>query len=153
MLYLREATEADMALVLAWRNNPDVWRGTYSQRESITWREHQKWWGSREDHISFMVVLVVNNISRDVGILNISPLTYWSPEIGIIIGEVSLWGLGVGTKAFKLGCDWLKEKGYQWTSTTVLDSNVAMIKVLKKLGFKRTCEARKDESRYAKELK
>jgi len=152
MLFLREATDADMTLVLSWRNNPLIWGETYTQRAPISWRAHKTWWKSRQDHKSFMVVLVEDDYARDVGVIHISPLQYWSPEIGIIIGEVSLWGQGVGTEAFRLALEWLKDQGYKWTSTTVLDTNRRMIKVLYKLNFKKTCKARKGESRYALEL-
>ena len=147
-MHLRNATKDDMVLVLSWRNNPLIWEGTYTQRAPISWEEHRAWWESRQDHHALIIVYE----GRDVGILNISPLQYWSPEIGIIIGEVSLWNKGIGTEAFALGCEWLRVRGYKWTSTTVLDSNKSMIRVLKKLDFKRTCQARKGESRYAKEL-
>jgi len=152
MMYLREATEADRVLVLSWRNNPLIWAGTYTQRTPLSWQDHKIWWSSRKDHIMLMVVLIEEDIAREIGVLNISPLSYWSPEIGIIIGEVSLWNKGYGTEAFRLGCRWLKEKGYRYTSTTVLDTNRSAIRMLEKLGFHRTCEAREGESRYAKEL-
>ncbi len=152
MLFLREAIDADMALVLSWRNNPLVWEGTYTQKKPISLEEHEKWWQSRLDHISFMVHSYGIEECKDVGVVHISPLQYWSPEIGLIIGEVSLWNQGIGTQAFKLACDWLRDKGYKWTSTTVPDTNLSMIKVLYKLNFKKTCQARKGESRYALEL-
>ncbi|RPI53032.1 MAG: N-acetyltransferase [Deltaproteobacteria bacterium] len=152
MLYLREANKGDMPLVLAWRNNPLIWQGTYTQRTPISWEEHKAWWESRQDHVSFMVVLVENNFSRDIGVIHISPLTYWSPEIGIIIGEVSLWNKGFGNEAFRQACVYLRDKGYKWTSTTVLNSNEPMKRILDKLGFNVTCEARKGEWRYALNL-
>lgn len=153
MLFLRDANEGDIALVLSWRNNPLVWEGTYTQRAVISWQEHLNWWGARKDNKSYMIVLLEGSLEREIGIIHISPLSYWSPEIGIIIGEVSLWNKGYGTKTFKMALDLLKVSGYKYTSTTVLDSNTAMIRVLEKLGFKRTCEARDGESRYSLELK
>ena len=152
-LLLRDASDSDLPLLLAWRNNPLVWEGTYTQKKCLHWEDHKAWWLSRnQDHRSFMVLFVNGTEIRPVGVLHISPLDYWSPEIGIIIGEVSLWDSGVGTEAFRLGCEWLKEQGYKWTSTTVLKSNKGAIRMLKKLGFKHTCEARKGELRYAKAL-
>lgn len=99
-----------------------------------------------------MITLVEDDYARDVGFLSISPLQYWSPEIGIIIGEVSLWGKNIGTEAFKLACQWLKDKGYKHTMTTVLNTNLRAIGMLKNNGFERTSDARKGESRYEKEL-
>ena len=136
-----------MTLLLAFRNNKLVWEGTYSQRKPILWQDHYIWWKSRQDHKMLCVVVVEDDFARVVGFLSISPLTYWSPEIGIIMGEK-----GYGTEAFGLGLKWLEERDYKYTSTTVLNTNKPMIHILKKLGFKRTCEARKGESRYAREL-
>lgn len=154
MLLLREMTKADLPLLLAWRNNPLIWSGTYTQRKPIEWNDHKAWWLSRnQDHYSFMVILFEDNCAREVGVLHISLLDYWSPEIGIIIGEVSLWNKGVGTEAFRLGCEWVKDKGYEWTSTTAPKVNKPMIKVLEKLGFEYIGEARsKWELKYRKKL-
>jgi len=153
MLLLRDATEYDLPLLLAWRNNPLIWEGTYTQRKPLCFEDHKIWWESRNvDHRSFMVLFVKGTSVRPVGVLHISPLDYWSPEIGIIIGEVSLWNKEVGTDAFRLGCEWLKEQGYKWTSTTILKTNKGAIRLLEKLNFKYTCEARKGELRYAKAL-
>ena len=147
-MLLREMNKGDLPLVLAWRNNPLIYKGTYSQTEPISWEEHEEWWDSRnKDHHSFMVML-----DRPIGVIHISLLDYWSPEIGIIMGEPKLWNKGYGTLTFELGCEWLKERGYKWTSTTVLGSNKAMERILQKLGFKHTCEGRDGERRYAKKL-
>jgi len=152
-LLLRDANDSDLPLLLAWRNNPLIWEGTYTQRDPLLWEDHVTWWKKKlSNHRSFMVLFVNETEIRPVGVLHISPLDYWSPEIGIIIGEVSLWDTGVGTEAFRLGCEWLKEQGYKWTSTTVLKSNKRAIRMLEKLNFKYTCEARKGELRYAKAL-
>lgn len=154
MLLLREMTKADLPLVLAWRNNPLIWQGTYTQRSPIVWEDHKEWWESRnQDHHSFMVILFENNYAREIGVLHISLLDYWSPEIGIIIGEVSLWDKGFGTEAFGLGYKWLKARGFKHTSTTVPKTNKRAIRMLEKLGFKYTCNARSEwELRYEKEL-
>ena len=151
MIYLRKANKSDLPLILAWRNNPLIWMGTYTQRSPISWETHEAWWDSRKDHISFMAVLLQNDSARDIGVIHISPLTYWSPEIGIIL-DVAEWSKGYGTEVFRLGCEWLKSKGYKWTSTTVLDTNTPMIRVLEKLGFEEFSDARKGELWYRREL-
>ena len=153
MIYLRTATDADMAIVLAWRNNPDVYNLTYSQRKPLSWSIHKVWWQSREDWVKLMVCLIDEDlVERPVGILNISPLCYWSPEIGITIGETSLWGNGVGAEAFALGCVWLRDKGYGYTSTTVLRDNDRMRGILEKLSFEMDGYGRDNEIRYSKKL-
>ena len=99
-----------------------------------------------------MVLLFEDDIIRPVGVLHISLLDYWSPEIGIIIGEVSLWNKGIGTEAFRLGIEWLKCRGYKYTSTTVPKTNHAMVRVLEKLGFHEDGTAREGERRFARRI-
>lgn len=143
---LREATDNDLELILAWRNLPLIYEGFYQQVELLTWEEHYKWWHSRHNWKQF--VIQVNNgiTTRDVGCVTLSQLDHWEPEIGYFLSEVTLWGMGITTKAVSLALDWLKENGYQYVSTTILDRNIASQQIVKKLNFQKTSPARKGES-------
>ena len=83
-----------------------------------------------------------------VGIVNIGQLDNWNPELNYYIGEVSLWGQGVGEKAVSLALDWLKKHGYCQVHTTVKDGNERSISVLKALGFTEQGQARVGETRW-----
>jgi len=153
MIFLRESNKGDLPLIMAWRNSPFIFSGFYSQDSPLSWNEHFSFWKDRnKDTRQFMVVLLENDIMRDVGVVRIQQLDYWSPEIGFMIGEPELWGKGIGKKAVSLGLDWMKEKGYKYTHTTVLESNTRSIKLLEGLGFKYFGKARKGEIWMIKSL-
>ena len=145
MIFLQEATETDLPLMMAWRSNPLIYEGFYTQTKSLTWEEHIKWWESRYNWKSFIVCLLLNNRIRKIGVVTLGQLDHWNPEIGFYIGEVSLWGQGYGKEAVALGVEWLKEHGYTATHTTVKKDNKGSLKLLQSLGFEITNEAREGE--------
>ena len=149
MIHLRIAHEGDLPLIMAWRNQEKVYQGFYTQKEPLRWEEHKNWWASRnKDWREFIIVLIENTEMRDVGVVTIGQLDHWSPEIGYFIGEVSLWGSGLGKQAVFLGLEWLKQQGKEYARTTILDNNTRSIKLAKSLGFKRLGKARVGESWY-----
>lgn len=149
MLYLREATNPDLELIMAWRSNPLVYEGFYQQVEPLKWEEHITWWESRnKDWREFIIVFN----DRDVGVVTIGQLDHWNPEIGYFIGEVSLWGQGVGKEAVQSAMDWLKDKGYEYCHTTVLKSNSRSLNLLKGFGFQVLGDAREKELWLTKRL-
>lgn len=142
MIYLRKAQETDLPLILAWRSSPFVYQGFYLQKEPLMWCEHIAWFGSRNrDWRTF----IIEYQDRGIGIVAIGQLDHWSPEIGYYIGEVSLWGQGLGKQAVRAGLSWLKEYGKEYCHATVLKDNNRSLGLLKSLGFKKVAEARRGE--------
>ncbi len=153
MILLRKTTEADKALIMAWRSNTLVYAGFYSQKSPLKWEENKNWWASRnKDWREFIIVLVEGTEMRDVGVVTIGQLDHWSPEIGYFVGEVSLWGKGVGKEAVKLVLGWLKGQGKEYCHTTVLKDNKRSLNLLKRLGFKVLGNAREGEVWLQKKL-
>lgn len=151
---LRLAEENDLPLMMAWRSNPQVFKGFYSQKCPLVWEEHVKWFRSRNSDWRTFFVLYED---RPIGCVTLGQLDHWSPEIGYYIGEVSLWGKCVGTEAVRKGVDWVKE--YSLTHhhvcgihTTILDDNIASQKIMEKLGFKKGMPARKGETYWVRQL-
>ena len=150
-ILLREARDSDMELIMAWRSNPLIYQGLYRQSVTkipLTWQEHWDWWNSRYNWRIFIIQVNDSNWTRDVGYINIGQLDHWEPELGITIGEVSLWGKGVGKQALSLALDWLKEKGYKYVHTSIIKGNDNSIKLFEGLGFRRIGEAREGEWEY-----
>jgi len=153
MIFIRDATLADRVLVMAWRSNPLVYAGFYQQKTPLKWEEHKNWWAGRnQDWREFIIVLVEGTEMRDVGVVTISQLDHWSPEVGYFIGEVSLWGKGIGREAVSLALDWIKRYNKEYCHTTILDNNLRSIGLIKSLGFKKLGEAREGESWYQRKL-
>lgn len=146
---LREAVKSDAVLVLAWRNNPLIWQGSYTQSKEnrpLTWQEHWAWWQDKKNRKIFIInVINGGNTKRDVGYLSINKLDQDTPEFGISIGEVSLWGQGVAKEALRLGINWLKERGYRKMSASILKNNKRSLRLFASLGFKNAGELREDE--------
>lgn len=84
--------------------------------------------------------------------VTIGQMEHWSPEIGYYIGEVSLWGKGIGKEAVKLALDYLHQNGKEYCHTTILDNNERSIRLVKSLGFEYLGPAREGESWYQKKL-
>ena len=149
---LRELTDNDLELVLAWRSNPEVFSAFYQQghlgKGAPTWEGHYRWWHSRYNWKRWIIQVNDGETTRDVGQVTFAQLDNWNPEVGILIGEVTLWGKGVGKKALSLALDWLRNKGYEKVHTTILKGNERAIRLHESVGFKRTGEARKMEWAY-----
>jgi len=149
MIYLNEATKDDLELMMAWRSHPLVYEGFYTQTKPLKWDEHFDWFTTRNKDWRTFIILFE---SRKVGIVTIGQLDHWSPEIGYYIGEVTLWGQGVGKEAVSLALRWLKDRGYKYTHTTVLSKNKRSLELLKSLGFEILGNARKGELWLTKSL-
>lgn len=146
---LVEATTDDLPLMMAWRSNPLIYAGFYSQKAPLTWDEHINWFQSRnKDWRTFIIIYE----GRKVGVVNLGQLDHWSSELGIFVGEVSLWGKGIGKQAVQLGLNYLKGIGKEYCHTTILDNNKRSIRMFENLGFEFMAKAREGESYWVKTL-
>lgn len=146
---LREATDDDMELVMAWRSNTELSKFYYQQGpRPLTWGEHYRWWKSRYNWKMFIIQVNDNVMTRSVGMLTFSGLDGWSPDTGIYIGEIMSWGKGYARQALKLGLEWLKDAGYKKAHATILNNNVRSIRLFESLGFKNVGEARDNRESY-----
>lgn len=134
-----------MELVLAWRLNPLVEEGINTPYRAFSWQEHYTWWYSRHYWKCWIIQVTEDDFTRAVGWVALSQLDYWTPQIGFYVGEVSLWGQGVGRQAVLLGLEWLRQHGYIRVGTTVLKSNARSLNMLKGIGFTVLGEGRPDE--------
>jgi RimJ/RimL family protein N-acetyltransferase len=149
MTRLIKAEETDLELMMAWRSNPLIYQGFYTQTKPLIWEEHLNWFRSRnQDWRTF--IIIYND--RKVGVVTIGQLDHWSPEIGYYIGEVSLWGNGIGKEAIQLALEWIKDYGKNYAHTTVMESNSRSLGLLKSLGFEILGKARKGELWLTKSL-
>lgn len=146
---LRKARKHDLPLVMAWRSNPLIYQGFYTQHEPLRWEEHLNWWQSRNRDWRTFIIEYEN---RPIGVVTIGQLDHWSPEIGYFIGETSLWGKGIGRQAVQLGLDYIKDYGREYVHTTVLNKNVRSKVLLSNLGFTVLGDAREGEKWYQKKL-
>ena len=80
--------------------------------------------------------------------MNVSSLDGDAPEIGVLVGEVTLWQRGVGRQAVALVLRWLESAGYKKSRAFVVKDNPASIRLFESLGFSRAGEGVKGEWCY-----
>ena len=134
--------------MLAWRSNPAVYEGFYQQTKPLKWEEHIKWLASRnQDWRTFII-----ETDHKIGVVTIGQLDHWCPEIGYYIGEVSAWRNGYGSQAVSLALQWLRDNGYEYCHTTVLNKNRGSLRLLQNMGFTILGNAREREVWLQKKL-
>jgi RimJ/RimL family protein N-acetyltransferase len=144
---LKELTENDLELILAWRNNPKIFQYFSQQNDLISWNDHFNWFKTRKNRKDWIII----HHDRKIGLVNLSKLNEKRPEIGIYIGEMDLWGKGLATQAVKLAIDWLKNNGYNCVIAHTQKDNIASNKLWINTGFKEINNPNKnDELLYEK---
>ncbi len=138
----------DYELIMAWRSDPEIYQGFFTQSKPLTWEEHIAWLGSRRNWWE----LIIWYNGRRVGIVTVGQLDHWNPEIGYFVGEKSLWGKGIGKQAVSEVLEHLKGIGKTHCHTTVLKDNERSLRLLKSLGFTESMEAREGEVWLTREL-
>jgi RimJ/RimL family protein N-acetyltransferase len=87
----------DLELLLAWRSNPRVYDHFRGQDAPLEWEDHLVWFGSRpSDRHDYLI----KYNGRRVGSVFLSPDSF----VGVYVGEVSLWGEGIGGAAVEWLC-------------------------------------------------
>lgn len=160
---LRPVCEFDLPLLLAWAHIDKIWEFMPSSRkgEVLTWERHLEWWRNRRDRMDYIIEFE----SRPVGVLHlISHSNYphlephWQ-EIGLYIGEIGLWGKGVGTGAVNQAVDLMRKgnammqdrhqrKGADYLRAVIHPDNARSIALFTKAGFKKVGPGRSGQDRY-----
>lgn len=146
----RPATEADLELLLAWRNHPRLYENFYQQEGLIPWDDHVEWWESRSHRRDWVITVNSGNRWRDVGAVNLSDLETRIPEVGVWIGEIPLWGNGVGSEAVRFSVRWVDdhEREYDAVRARILDHNKKSQALFEDAEFDYVGDAREDELEY-----
>jgi RimJ/RimL family protein N-acetyltransferase len=132
---IRAASVHDLELIMAWRSNPEIYQYFYEQTQPLTWSEHLSFWQGRQQRVDWIISYFDGQSWRKVGTVNATNLDSKTPEVGILIGEVTLHGQGVGTKAIELVLEWLKKKRYKEVHARVLKKNRASQALFEKNHF------------------
>lgn len=88
----------DLELILAWRNDEEITKWMPTTKKKISWEEEVEWWREASSG-RIGLYLIVHEGQRRVGYVHYSPR---DGEVGVIIGEKTLWGKGVGKRAIGL---------------------------------------------------
>lgn len=143
---IRDITIDDYNFVLNWSKDHNFCMSNGWEKNSNE-EELYKWW----DHC-------VNNVSKDfirfgvefngklIGYADLANIKDNTAELGIAIGESSLWGKGLGYTAALWMIDYAStKKGMTILDAETYQKNFRSIKMLNKLGFKEVCRVGYEE--------
>jgi len=153
MVTLRDLEERDLPLLLAWRQDREVMRYLPSAPPSMSWEQQWSWWLNRTERIDRMVEVewwrvgaqvyeARRTATRPVGVVHFNLPT---GEIGILMGERSLWGQGLGKQALRMFLEELRASPRIWA--VVHPENAASLALFRALGFKDVGEGRNGQRR------
>jgi len=134
---------------VGWLNNPDVnrfleCRFAVHTPESV--REFVR--GHLLDPASlFCGIRSVAHSYRHVGNIKLSPIewNHGQAEVGIMIGDKTIWGKGIGTEAIRVMANIARsELGLHKLSAGLYGSNIASQTAFRRAGFKAICQQQDD---------
>ena len=131
MLSLRPTSEADLPLLLAWRYNRRVVQ--YFADGFETWEHHKQWFANLMPQVAESYMIILDE--RPVGETHI----VWRdaiPDIGLYIGDLSIWGHGIGKEAISLLLANLRARYRGRVTATVHPNNFHSRMLFKAVGFK-----------------
>lgn len=148
---LRELKAEDLPLLLAWAHIREIWEylPTSRKNENLTWVDHLLWFKSRINRVDW----VITYWNRPVGVIHIRGLDGEYPEIGLYIGETTLWGAGIGRLALSLAMEQAVTKlGIKKLDAVIHPENLRSVHLFKELGFERVGGARNGQGLYERSL-
>ncbi len=138
--YLRAFELADHQTTVKWHNDDEIWSTVVGPKYFVSSEVEKKWVEeliSSNDSIKLAVCLLDSH--ELIGMVTLTSLNWInrSADLGIIIGEKSLWGQGHATEAvFQMLKFGFQERGLHRVSCSILEKNSGSRKVALKCGFK-----------------
>lgn len=135
---LRPLQEADSAMLLAWRNSPEVSRFMYTEHR-IGEREHAAWL-ARALHREDARYWIITDDGRDVGLASVTEIdrTQRTCSWAIYLGDPAVRGRGLGAfTTYSVLCHVFDELGLRKCSCEVLATNPAALAMYERFGFVR----------------
>ena len=137
-ILLREAVRDDMVNRVRWFNDPEV-NKTLLLEEKLEAEKTLEWFEKARDDDSRQDFVVESEDGKPIGftgLVGINPV-HGTAECYCVIGEKEYWGKGIGTEAHLLLFDWgFRNLGLYKIWADIRADNIAIIKVIEKLGFK-----------------
>ena len=159
LVKLRPIMVYDLDLLLAWAQVPEVWKylPTSRKNEKLTWEDHYSWW---KDWVSAqggpypprrdwaILYSDMSTVARRVGVAH-AVFNYPNPpEIGLYIGEMGVWGKGIGKLALEEMIKILSNSGYRIYRAVIHPKNRRSISLFTSLGFRRMGKGRNGQDLY-----
>lgn len=136
-IQIEEMTQNDLELLLSWRSHPDAYKFFKRQNGPLVWRNHINFWNNRKNRSDYIVKFHEDGFWRKIGHIAFTDLDKKTPEIGILIGEITLHGQGLGSIMISETLKLLQKLGYSKAKAIIHETNISSQKVFMKNGFKK----------------
>jgi len=128
---------------VSWLNDPEVVKFSnqrFKQHSIDSCLNYAKTFENTQN--LFVKISTINDLKM-VGTMTVYINEYHkTADIGIMVGDKSQWGKGVGKQAWQMMIDWLKSlKTYRKITAGTMNCNIGMLKVMESCGM--TLEATK----------
>ncbi len=153
-IYLRAPDEADIDLLLAWMNNPEIYR--YINRYRPVGRAEEREWianlHKRENDVVFLIA--AQEEDRPIGCCGLHGISNpnRAAQLGIVIGDERFHNRGFGGEAMELLCEYgFNGLNLNRIGLEVYDYNERACRCYERVGFRKEgClrEARFWDGRY-----
>lgn len=145
---LRAFTPTDITpAYIAWLNDPQVMRLSNQRFLRHTETTSRAYLASFEGSPNLFLSIRLSASDQAIGTLTayISD-AHGTADMGILVGERSLWGRGFGQDAWDTLSEWLlREKGLRKLTAGTLDCNNGMVRIMERSGMALEAVRRKQE--------
>jgi RimJ/RimL family protein N-acetyltransferase len=149
-IYLRPLDLADVPLLLAWMNDPEVTRQLRAYRPIMRLAEEEFLRKLSTSESDIALGIMVREPEQFIGVTGLHRLDVRNrhAEFGITIGDKSAWGKGFGTEATSLMVQYAFDRlNLNRVSLNVYEFNERAIRVYQKIGFRAEGRLRQDTYR------
>jgi len=118
-----------------WLNDFDVVRYSEQRHYQHTLNTCNEYFKIQNSSLNYFLAIELNNLSKKhVGNIGVDVDPYNNKaDVSIIIGDKSVWGTGVGSRAWSLVIDILiKQLGFRLITAGTMETNMSMIKLMKR---------------------
>lgn len=144
-IVLRPLAASDLRRCVKWFNDPQVTH-FLGRSSAVTLAEEERWFREYERKPDEQV-FAIDVEGEHVGNLGLHRVdrVHRKADLGIVIGEPTMWSRGMGTEAIRLGLRYaFGALGLNKVSLDVLEYNQRAIRTYEKCGFRREGVHRED---------
>ena len=140
-IYLRKLVESDVSeRYVGWLNDPETTR--YMECRFSTWTIELlgAYVRQRQNPNEYFFAICLKGDNRHIGSAKLGPISvnHLTSDIGLLIGDKSCWGKGIGTEVIRLVTEFaFREIQLRKLIAGAYLDNIASIKAFEKCGYSR----------------
>jgi RimJ/RimL family protein N-acetyltransferase len=121
---------------LSWLNDKDLMKFSNQRFEHHTAKSSLNYLKQMKKIDAIFLSICASETKELIGTMSVYfNKNHSTSDIGILVGNKKFRKIGIGTQALKLTIDVLKRNGIRKITSGTLECNLAMIKIIKKLGM------------------